>query len=1857
MSDRRSPQRSRAAICVLVVVGLLVGLVGGVTDRVIQPTGEALAVPAPLTPFPECAVAANGTRGLGCVPDDVVSPVADGNFAAGGSFTINAQRGGVAPCLTHVSTGCYYSLSAPSIGRCVYLNNNDPFDVRACSGSLSTQGSVSSGSAQRQGSCSGALGSVYVYGGPATDPSTWWNARAARLSACEFRVPDTRPVDNLLGPTFILVSTSVRECLAQTGFGCDEPSATLVTRTEWGWLPVAGELAPRASFTVAEADAAGQFTFTNTSVPFRDGASTYEWNFGDGSPIDTSVSPTHTFTTPGNKTVRLTMRGAAPGQSRSASATVEVEELELEVTVVNPEARFGPGETGNRHAMGDEFPVVVRLAANNGVGTLTDVAARDGELFADLPDQLEVVEADDLGDVPSEILPESVYTLRATMRAVGAGRFTLPSTWDGLYNGTDAVEFVGVHEGSVTGLSVEVVVDPAKVEQDESDDDEPVPVNVEVRIENTSEGDITNLTLRALGLERRRVGQGVDYDWLDPEVDPPPPPGGLVVEMLPGPDPKALPFDSISGLALPDIPQGETVVVKAKVMVNDDGVFDVKASVQAMSPSGGTMVGTGETKLEVDPEFYLKFESEVLRPLPGTLVPAGETIRIKGSIENVTTTSSIEIGTPYPTTSGNAGEMVATWNPTSDTDSSPAAPLETVVLEPGERIEFLVRINTGASDPRPGRAVNPSGGTRANIEFTPWGIATLEDGTEVDVVDDLIDSVDEQLDFSVSIDDSIELPETDELALSSAIFLGGIEGAVNSVVALIQGIIETPEMIHTALRATAEYQTKIWNSFSEEEKADFLDSSAQLVASVLYRNVEFARRDAPELYNQAYAAVGTLMTDLATEWETGDYLSTAQKYAAAGGEAIGSVALPIALTKLAKSPQAAGLLERWQVGRQARLAEVQGEIAAIEKVQDAGRLLRVIEAGLELTPDQIAKLYGIGPDDAAELLRFAEKYELLITVRSRHATSLQWIERFGAMFKPEALKVKSVSDLDLQLGYPEERLGSLVFKKPEVMVLFGDTPTEVQISNWVVSKGFTPNTPEYWNAMGRVALRKDEWKKYEQTYRQWSERGWIETTFDFEGNNAAAVNFSTDKKFNGFRMQRLSPEGDPNELYALQLFDAKKGKWVPITGDIDPIAFTKLDGSPISSEVHKALLEEMIKSPQLRAIHGETATFTKTIRNAEGNIVKKLGGLDLIEDQFKPGEAAIQFAPGAAPRTVRFDKSKSRWDTPFDFDLHWEGGFVQASKPKATVAQSSDLGISLINGRPPVPAPPVKDLGIPKPPRNSSDPNYGRCRIDSGGVPNGAVISGADGALVGVGTDGSTTRLTDLKFQCFSEGLDVIPVATGVVTAVGAGSGSASPLVAALLTSDVSALAAGSTTITVADVSGLVVGDIAALSPGTAQSELVQIVAISGNVISLAAPTRHLHAEEALFAVVDRVRPIVAPPVAPPAAGTGYGSLVPARLFDSRGPGLTVDGLLSGGGRVAAGSVTEVPVAGRGGVPGVGGVGAVVLNVTVVDAGAAGFVTVLPCGGEVPNSSNLNFVAGQTIPNAVVSKVGAGGSVCVFSSAEAHLLVDVNGAFPAVSDYGSLVPARLFDSRGPGLTVDGLLSGGGRVAAGSVTEVPVAGRGGVPGVGGVGAVVLNVTVVDAGAAGFVTVLPCGGEVPNSSNLNFVAGQTIPNAVVSKVGAGGSVCVFSSAEAHLLVDVNGAFPAVSDYGSLVPARLFDSRGPGLTVDGLLSGGGRVAAGSVTEVPVAGRGGVPGVGVPGGVGAVVLNVTVVDAGAAGFVTVLPCGGEVPNSSNLNFVAGQTIPNAVVSKVGAGGSVCVFSSAEAHLLVDVNGAFPAN
>ena len=91
---------------------------------------------------------------------------------------------------------------------------------------------------------------------------------------------------------------------------------------------------------------------------------------------------------------------------------------------------------------------------------------------------------------------------------------------------------------------------------------------------------------------------------------------------------------------------------------------------------------------------------------------------------------------------------------------------------------------------------------------------------------------------------------------------------------------------------------------------------------------------------------------------------------------------------------------------------------------------------------------------------------------------------------------------------------------------------------------------------------------------------------------------------------------------------------------------------------------------------------------------------------------------------------------------------------------------------------------------------------------------------------------------------------------------------------------------------------------------------------------------------------------------------------------------------------------------------------------------------------------------------------------------------------------------------------------------------------------------------------------------------------------------------------------------------------------------MAGGTEVALLVAGR-----VGVPNNARAAVLNVTVTGAQGNGYVTVYPCGATRPITSNLNFVAGQTIPNAAIIPDSATG-FDLYTQSGGELLADVSG-----
>jgi hypothetical protein len=382
------------------------------------------------------------------------------------------------------------------------------------------------------------------------------------------------------------------------------------------------------------------------------------------------------------------------------------------------------------------------------------------------------------------------------------------------------------------------------------------------------------------------------------------------------------------------------------------------------------------------------------------------------------------------------------------------------------------------------------------------------------------------------------------------------------------------------------------------------------------------------------------------------------------------------------------------------------------------------------------------------------------------------------------------------------------------------------------------------------------------------------------------------------------------------------------------------------------------------------------------------------------------------------------------------------------------------------------------------------------------------------------------------------------------------------------------------------------------------------------------------------------PPLPPAGFAKGrFAALTPFRLLDTR------TGQGEPGGRVAPGGVLKAAVLGRGGVP-AAGVSAVVVNVTAVGTGGAGYLQVYPhAWATLGGASNLNSPGpSETVAGLAVVPVGHDGKIAVLDQPGSHIVIDVFGYFAQANTsrggrLDALTPARIYDTR----------AGGGKARAGQVVPVTVAGRGGVP-ASGASAVVLNLTATLTEAGGFVQVLPGqSGTVRGWSNLNLVRPwQTAANLVIVPLDASGRVRLYTNLTTHLIVDVMGYFTgdgapesASGLFTPIRPTRVRDTR-----TGSPVPPGGRLVVAPLAHPMLAGT----------NADAVFLTVTAVAALGPGFVQVYPTGAPVEGrSSNLNVTAkNQTRPNAAVTTLGAGKQFTIYTQGGAHLLADVAGWF---
>lgn len=372
----------------------------------------------------------------------------------------------------------------------------------------------------------------------------------------------------------------------------------------------------------------------------------------------------------------------------------------------------------------------------------------------------------------------------------------------------------------------------------------------------------------------------------------------------------------------------------------------------------------------------------------------------------------------------------------------------------------------------------------------------------------------------------------------------------------------------------------------------------------------------------------------------------------------------------------------------------------------------------------------------------------------------------------------------------------------------------------------------------------------------------------------------------------------------------------------------------------------------------------------------------------------------------------------------------------------------------------------------------------------------------------------------------------------------------------------------------------------------------------------------------------------------------PSRLLDTRSPngegGATADDESVDLGKRSAGEITNVRIAGRAAVP--LDASAVVVNLTAIAPEANGFVTAYPCSESPPNAASLNFTTGVTIGNEIIAELSPKGRLCFLTSGVTHLTADVSASLPADSVINSLGPSRIVDTRADGKTIDNDFEGDGRLRSSQELVIEVAGRAGIP--SSAQSVIINAAAVQPRQTGFLTVHPCLPETPLASNLNYATATTRSSQFVADLSASGTICVFTSSDTDLTIDVAGYVSPTDATAQVAPARVLDTRTTGETIDGRFNEGGRTEPDEVVRLSLAGR-----AGIPNDAAAALLNVTAVDPSVGGFVTVFACGHR-ERVSSLNYLASRNSGNDIVAKLTLGGDTCLYTSGATELVVDVVG-----
>lgn len=280
-------------------------------------------------------------------------------------------------------------------------------------------------------------------------------------------------------------------------------------------------------------------------------------------------------------------------------------------------------------------------------------------------------------------------------------------------------------------------------------------------------------------------------------------------------------------------------------------------------------------------------------------------------------------------------------------------------------------------------------------------------------------------------------------------------------------------------------------------------------------------------------------------------------------------------------------------------------LAIAEADPNVTDLASVLRAGDEIDDGLLARIYGISSEQRAALQEFCRKHQIIATFRSRHPRALQLLKDKLAWPKPQALKWKTVSDIDVEfLGYRPEALARIELMEPPASLL-GKQGEELESALDAYMEGLkgkhqklVDNDVLAAEVRERLRMHKEYWEKLSGEHKLGDQASSIKVGLNFDEPVQFADRAGIKPGITESRTVSHTPiggqvdpvTGAPRRAWELKMSGPNGAPSRHVAGDIDFLSLLEPNGGIIRDKNKRIRMYKELAA-LLDMQHGESYTF------------------------------------------------------------------------------------------------------------------------------------------------------------------------------------------------------------------------------------------------------------------------------------------------------------------------------------------------------------------------------------------------------------------------------------------------------------------------------------------------------------------------------------------------------------------------------------------------------------------------------------------------------------------------------------------